>query len=64
METCQRAKEIPELRGLTDGLEENWDSLKKLMPNREERVKDFFVIECEYLDEHPDSGYFTEIIRT
>ena len=31
------------------------------MPNREERMKDFFVIEREYLDEHPDSGYFTEI---
>lgn len=22
-------------------------------------AKDFFVIEREYLDQHPDSGYFT-----
>ena len=57
----KRVKEIPELHDMADGLEENWDSLKKLMPNREERMKDFFVIEREYLDEHPDSGYFTEI---
>ena len=56
----KRAKEIPELCDLADGLEENWDCFKKLMPNREERMN-FFVIEREYLDEHPDSGYFTEI---
>lgn len=24
-------------------------------------MKDFFVIEREYLDKHPDSGYITEI---
>ena len=24
-------------------------------------MKDFFVVEREYLNEHPDTGYFTEI---
>ena len=43
------------------GLEETWDDFKRLFPDREDRMKDFFVIELEYLDTHPDSGYFTEI---
>jgi len=42
------------------GMREDWDSVKQLI-NREERMKDFFVIEREYLDTHPNSGYFTEI---
>ena len=29
----KRVKEIPELHDMADGLEENWDSLKKLMPH-------------------------------
>lgn len=40
---------------------EDWDSFKKLFEDRKDRLKDFFVIEREYLDEHPKSGYFTEI---
>ena len=42
-------------------MEENWDNFKRLFPDRKDRMKDFFVIEREYLDSHPDSGYFTEI---
>ena len=42
------------------GMREDWDSVKQLI-NREERMKDFFVIEREYLDTHPNSGYYTEI---
>lgn len=57
----KRAKEIPELCERAEGLEETWDAFKKLMPDREDRMKDFFVIEREYLEKHPNSGYFTEI---
>lgn len=57
----ERAKKIPELRAKAEGLNETWDSFKILFPNRNERMKDFYVIEREYLDGHPDSGYVTEI---
>ena len=57
----ERAKRIPELRAKAEGLNETWDSYKLLFPNRNDRMKDFYVIEREYLDTHPDSGYITEI---
>lgn len=59
-----RAKAIPELRQKSEGMTEDWDSFKKLFEDRKDRLKDFFVIEREYLDEHPKSGYFTEIIMS
>lgn len=42
-------------------MDETWDNFKKLFPDRKDRMKDFYVVEREYLDAHPDSGYFTEI---
>ena len=57
----KRAKTIPELADKSNGMDETWDSFKKLFPDRKDRMKDFFVIEREYLDAHPESGYFTEI---
>lgn len=57
----RRAKDFPELMERAKGMDETWDSFKKLFPNRNERMKDFYVIEREYLDAHPDSGYFTEL---
>ena len=57
----KRAKSIPELLQKAAGMEENWDDFKKLFPDRKDRMKDFYVIEREYLDAHPESGYFTEI---
>lgn len=57
----KRVKKIPELRARAEGLEETWDSLKSLCSSPEDRMKDFYVIEKEYLDRHPESGYFTEI---
>ncbi len=57
----KRAKAIDELRERSSGLEETWDNFKKLFPDRRDRMRDFYVVEREYLDEHPDSGYFTEI---
>ncbi|MCR5323659.1 MAG: hypothetical protein K6E85_10370 [Lachnospiraceae bacterium] len=57
----KRARSIPELLERSVGMEENWDNFKILFPDRKDRMKDFYVIEREYLDGHPDSGYLTEI---
>ena len=57
----KRAKEYPEIASASEGMEETWDNFKKFFPSRKERSKDYFVIEREYLDSHPESGYFTEI---
>ncbi|MCM1189053.1 MAG: zinc dependent phospholipase C family protein [bacterium] len=50
-ELCERAKGMPE----------NWDSVKLLI-KAEDRSKDIYSMEAEYLEEHPDSGYLTEIV--
>ena len=42
-------------------MEESWDNFKKLYPDRKERYCGLQRIEREYLDTHPESGYFTEI---
>ena len=55
-----RIKNVPELKEKIAGLPETWDNVKSLFP-KEDRMKDFFCLEREYLDSHPDSGWFTEI---
>ena len=57
----KRVKSFDELREQSSGMDETWDNFKKLFPDRKDRMKDFYVVEREYLDAHPDSGYFTEI---
>lgn len=56
----ERIKKVPELVERAVGRPEDWDTVKRLFP-REDRMKDFFCIEREYLDAHPASGWFTEI---
>ena len=56
-----RIKKHPELSKLSVGMEETWDSAKVLI-KRNERSKDIYSIEKEYLDLHPESGYLTDII--
>lgn len=56
-----RAKNIPGVLEKSKGMEETWDNFKRIFPHRENQNKDFCVIEREYLDTHPESGYFTEI---
>lgn len=41
--------------------EENWDNAKRLLP-REERMREMHSLEAEYLHQHPNSGYFTDIM--
>lgn len=49
------------LKDKTSGMEKTWDSVKQLI-SASERMKDIYSLENEYLDEHPNSGYLTEII--
>ena len=57
----RRIKADDELRRASDGMEENWDSIKKLVPKRE-RMRRIYAMEAAYLRDHPDSGYLTEIL--
>ena len=56
-----RMKVHSDLSNMIEGMPENWDSVKKLI-DKNERMKDIYTIEAEYLEEHPDSGYLTEIM--
>lgn len=43
------------------GMEENWDSIKRLLTRREiKRTTQWY--EAEYLQSNPDSGYLTELL--
>lgn len=62
VKTCwNRIKQHPELSKLAVGMEETWDSVKILIKGTE-RTKDIYSLERVYLDSHPDSGYFTDIV--
>jgi len=41
---------------------ENWDSVKKLI-HKNDRMKDIYTIEAEYLEKNPDSGYLSYIMK-
>ena len=56
-----RIREHPSLRAAAAGMEETWDSVKRLIP-KEERMRGIDAIEAEYLAAHPESGYLTEIL--
>jgi len=56
-----RIKQHPELSKQAVGMEETWDSVKKLINGRE-RMKDMYSLEAEYLESHPESGYITDIV--
>ena len=57
----RRIKADAELGPASAGMEETWDAIKLLVPKRE-RMRRIYVIEGEYLRDHPDSGYLTEIL--
>lgn len=57
-----RIKNHAVLSEQSQGMVENWDSVKILI-NGKERMKDIYSIEKEYLEENPNSGYLTEIIE-
>ena len=43
------------------GMEETWDAIKHLITRREIK-RSIMWYEAEYLQEHPDSGYLTELL--
>lgn len=49
------------LREKAKGYPEDWNSVRKIIP-KNVRMNEIYTIEAEYLREHPDSGYLTEII--
>lgn len=57
-----RIKSHPILSKKSLGMPENWDSVKILL-DKNERMKDIYSIEADYLEQHPESGYFTEILN-
>lgn len=42
-------------------MDETWDSVKLLIPKKE-RMRGIYAMEAEYLSDHPNSGYLTEIL--
>ena len=59
--TWERIKADEALRAQADGLPETWDSVKALIP-KDRRMLEIESIEAAYLEEHPDSGYLTDIL--
>lgn len=57
----KRIKENPELSKQCTGMEGTWDSIKKLV-SKGDRMREIYTLEAEYLQQHPDSGYLTEIL--
>ena len=43
------------------GMDETWDSVKRLIPKKE-HMREIYEMEAEYLSDHPNSGYLTEIL--
>lgn len=57
-----RIENHTELKEKSKEMEKTWDSVKQLISGKE-RMKVIYSIEKDYLDEHPNSGYLTEIIN-
>lgn len=57
----KRIKESENWRAASAGMDETWDSVKKLIPAKE-RMREIYAMEADYLVSHPDSGYLTEIL--
>lgn len=58
----KRIKENVILYEKSLGMPKNWDSVKILIDNNN-RMMDIYAIEAKYLEKHPESGYFTEILN-
>ena len=56
-----RIKADEELRVAGAGMDETWDSVKKLIPKKA-RMREIYAMEAAYLSDHPNSGYLTEIL--
>lgn len=57
----QRIMRHPVLSKRASGMAKSWGSIKMLV-DKDDRRKDIHTIEAAYLERHPESGYFTEIL--
>lgn len=60
-EAIKRIKSIPILKERFGELPENWDSVKQVI-GKPNLLKDYAWIDFEYLEEHPESGFLTEVL--
>lgn len=60
-EVWKRIKANDSLRGRASGYSENWTSVRKLI-SKEERMNEIYTFEAEYLRDHKNSGYITEVL--
>ena len=56
-----RIKRHPVYTDLVNGAEENWDNYKLIMP-KNKIMHELYCMEAEYLNEHPESSYISEIL--
>lgn len=56
-----RIKADEELSVTGAGMDETWDSVKRLIPKKD-RMREIYAMEAGYLNDHPNSGYLTEIL--
>ncbi len=56
-----RIKADEELSVAATSMNETWDSVKRLVPEKD-RMREIYAMEAEYLSDHPNSGYLTEIL--
>ena len=60
-EVWMRIKADEELSAAGTGMDETWDSVKRLIPKKD-RISEIYAMEAEYLNNYPNSGYLTKII--
>lgn len=60
-EVWMRIKADEELSAAGTGMDETWDSVKRLIPKKD-RISEIYAMEAEYLNNYPNSGYLAEII--
>lgn len=56
-----RIKSDEELSVSSYGMDETWDSVKRLI-SKKNRDREIYALEAEYLKDHPNSCYLTEIL--
>ena len=56
-----RIKADKELSVSSTGMEETWDSIKRLVSKRD-RMQEIYSMEAKYIRDNPNTGYLTEIL--
>ena len=56
-----RIKADKELFASSTGMEETWDSIKRLVPKRD-RMQEIYSMEAKYIRDNLNTGYLTEIL--